>query len=486
MFESSVFSGDRFSFLFLGDLHYRHPLYKTAELVKDIAKDIKSKGYKIDFVCNIGDLIENQKGSSPLSLTEGAEEWEFAIANINENFKVPFFMALGNHDWYGDTWFGGKKNIEKYYFPFMAKQLGRSLNGKPFFSFHWGNSYFLFTNHVGFDAGWDKEQRIWLKKSLDYAEGNSAIKHVFIFGHPNLWNVDYFRFNEQHELLDIISKYKKAEVYFCGHTHHNNATVWKFKNECKLLQINGSPKGHKNSQPELLGEKELVLNPPPSERGYANGIKYAKGYFIVSVDGPEVTVSFDMIRGGRIWEFCWKKPGEIKEKVMKIKKPAHALNKKMLKDIKEARLFIYPYVPHVFLPKAKSLKVLFNGLCIGDLPRNSASWHMGKSSLKIPPDIVKLSNQVSIENPNNELFAIRDCYILVVLKDGGKVITPVYPYVLFSGNWEDLYMDFGLSHPDKGVLHSSVEMNVPEELIKSFCLGERIDFKLEFIEKIEK
>ena len=50
--------------------------------------------------------------------------------------------------------------------------------------------------------------------NLCYAEENPAVEHVFIFGHPNLWNFNYFRFNENYGLLDIISKFKKVDAYF--------------------------------------------------------------------------------------------------------------------------------------------------------------------------------------------------------------------------------------------------------------------------------
>ena len=372
--NSLLLSGqEHFSFLFLGDLHYHSPAWKTARTVKEISDDINKKSLKIDFVCHVGDLIENQENGNPISLEDGAKEWEFAINDIKKNFKIPFFMSLGNHDWYGNNnWFGGRPNVEKYYLPFMAKELGSPLNGKPFFSFRWADSYFLFTNHMGFDIGLDKEQRTWMEKSLAYAEGNPGIKHVFIFGHPNLWNLGYFRFNENAELLNIINKFKKVDAYFCGHTHHNNASVWNFDKDRKLLQINGCPLGCKEA--ELLspiGERQLILNPPPSKRGYAKGFEKVHGYFVVSVNDANVTVALELIGGGRIWEFSWGKPGEIKEKFFHSKMAKTSLPSAKLKEIKEAFLHIYPYVPEKVLLAPKPIEIMFNGEKIGILPRLS-------------------------------------------------------------------------------------------------------------------
>lgn len=479
----SLYGKEGFSFLFLGDLHYHSPEYCTAQMVNEIAKDIRKKNIKIDFVCHIGDLIENQRRGQPVSLEEGAQEWKYAIKDIRKNFDVPFFMALGNHDWYGDnTWFGGWKNIKKYYIPFMSQELGRPLNGKPFFSFRWENSLFLFTNHEGYNIGLDKEQRIWLKKTLAGAENNPAIEHVFIFGHPNLWNFSYFRFNENYGLLDIISKSRKVDAYFCGHTHHNNASVWDFRNGKKLLQINGSPKGLKNTSPYSIGEHELILNPPPSHRGYAKGLGYLYAYFIVSVDGSKVNVSLESIGGDKLWEFSWIKPGEIKEKLFLGRNENKTLKKDQLKDIKEARLHIFPYVPERILHKPLPICIELNGTKIAELPRMRNGWELSRyhNFISAPPKLIKIKNKIAISNPNNERFAVRDCYLEVILKDGKRILTPVYPYVLFAGDWRDIYMDFGLCHPTKGVLYSSVEANIPEELIKCTKIGKKIIVDLNF------
>lgn len=484
-FNSAIADEYNYSFLFLGDIHYTLPAFSSAEIIKDIVADIKKKDYKIDFVCHTGDLINNQIGNKSLSISDGAKEWEFALADIKKNFSMPFFMSLGNHDWYGNhTWFGGKENIEKYFLPFIAKELGKSTNGKPFYSFRWGDSYFLFTNHVGFDYGLDKEQRSWLEKSLSYAEANPAIKHVFIFGHPNLWNVEYFRFNENYELLDIIKKFSKVDAYFCGHTHHNNASVWNFGNGHKLLQINGSVKGVKKNDLTPVEDLYLILNPPLKNREYTKGFGYLMTYCVVSVKDNLVTVAFDLIGGKRIWEFSWEVPGEIREKIFLAEPHEKIMKQDDLEKITEAELFIYPFVPEAFLPSAKPLEVTFNGTKVGKIPRNSNAWDLrsGKS-MKIQPDLVKLKNSISVSNPNFEQYALRDCYLMVKLKDGRKVFTPVYPYALFAGNWKNMYMNFGLSHPTAGVIHSSVEVNLPPELIKSFKIGDNVTFELNFKEK---
>ncbi|MFA6716520.1 MAG: metallophosphoesterase [Victivallaceae bacterium] len=479
---NSVNAGDNCTFLFLGDLHYKPPEYKTAKMLRAITEDLKRKGYKIDFVCHVGDLIENQNGSKPISDEAGAKQWKYALTDIKKVFEVPFFMCPGNHDWYGNnSWFGGKNNIQKYFLPFVASQTGKSTNEKPFYAFRWKDSYFLFTNHEGFDTGWDIEQRKWLKKSLAYADENPAIKHVFIFGHPNLWNLNYMRFNENHALLKIISGCKKVDAYFTGHTHFNNASVWRFKNGTGILQISGSPHLSKNSL-TALGETELVLNPPPSQRGYTKGFGYLNAYYLVSVGKNEVNVILERIGKGKIWEFSWSRPGDIREKLFLARKLTRELAENELKDIVEARFCFFNWFPETILPAAKPVEVFFNGHSLGALPVNSRSWAVNhhKSFIPIPNELVKLKNRISISNPNREQFAIRDCFLEVKLKDGRKAYSLLCPEVLIAGDWKNMYLNFGLSHPGYGTIYSSLEVNVPEEMIKNYKLDENISFDLQF------
>ncbi len=469
------------SFLFLGDLHYRPPAYSTGKTIRVIAADLKKKGYKIDFVCHTGDLIENQEGSSPVSTAEGARQWDYALKDVKKVFKVPFFISLGNHDWYGNnSWFDGKANIKKYFIPFISSELGKSLNGKPFYSFRWKNSYFLFTNHVGFDTGWDIEQRKWLEKSLAYAEENSAIEHVFVFGHPNLWNINYMRFNENHELLKIIQKFKKVDVYFTGHTHLNNASVLRGKNGVNILQISGSPQ--KKNDLTALGEKELILNPAPSKRGYTKGFGNLNSYYVVTVAGSKVNVIMEQSGGGKVWEFSWSQPGNISEKIFLGKKLLRKLKKSDLRNIVDAKLHFFAYFPETILPVAAPLKIIFNKHKIGTLPRNSGAWATNhhNSFVKVSRDLIKLKNRITITNPNREQYGLRDCYLQIKLKDGSEVYSMLCPNVLIAGNWKNMYLNFGLAHSNLGIIHSSLEVNIPEEIIKCYDIAKDISFDLEF------
>lgn len=479
-----VFSKDDFGFVFLGDLHYSGvartvPGYSTERSVEEIAKDIKDKGYQADFICHIGDLIENQRDGHPISLEEGMEQWNSALAHVKKTFNLPFFMCPGNHDWYGgDSWFGGKENIEKIFLPFISKELSRPLN-RPFYSFRYGNSCFLFLNHLGFDYGWDIEQIEWLEKTLSVAGNNPDIKHIFIFGHPHLWNLAYFGFSEHHPLRKLISKHR-VDAYFCGHSHRNTATVYKFGSGRNLLQVTGGPIGPKELIP--TSDKFLLLNPPPSKRGYCRLYGGARSYFLVSVKGERVTVGCDIVGGRRVWEFSWVEPGRIKETISPEKPKEYDFKTDDLQNIVEAKLFLYAYTPEVMLQKSPGVPVLINGKQVGELPFSSDWEIFSGGHLLIPPELIRMKNEIIIQNPYKQVFGVRNCYLYLKLKDGKEVLSSLYPYVLFSlPDYKSLYLGWWLVHPGWGALNGTVEENVPSELAKTVELGKEISFNLNFI-----
>ncbi|MDD2710672.1 MAG: metallophosphoesterase [Verrucomicrobiae bacterium] len=476
--------GGAVTFMFLGDLHLSPELPRNSQVLEDIRQDIKDKKYQVDLVCHTGDLIENQVGNAPAPVADGRKQWEMAVQQVEKTFGCPFFMSLGNHDWYGgDSWFGGKKNVEDVFFPWLSKNLQRRMD-KPFYAFRWGTSYFMFLNHFGFDEGWDAEQSKWLEKSLAYAEGSPFIKHVFLFSHPYLWNIDHFRFNEHSNYGESLRRCSKVGAFFCGHSHVNTATVWLTKGKTGLLQISGCPGGKaKSLVGERDGDRRLVLNPPPAKRGYMRRYGHCNGYFLVKVEGKRVTVTFDIIKGAREWEFYWENPGEIVEVKAPVRPPAPNLKEEDLADIKEARLYLLPCTPDVILPKRPEIRIMFNGENAAVLPRgNNWVWgaFAGNPSVSIPSKLVKLKNLVSIPNPQGEAFALRDCCLWIKLKSGKEYLSQVHPRALFSVPWRQMYMDFGLSHPGVGVLGSSVEENLPEELIQCVKPGEPVSFELNF------
>lgn len=52
--------------------------------------------------------------------------------------------------------------------------------------------------------------------------------------------------------------------------------------------------------------------------------------------------------------------------------------------------------------------------------------------------------------------------------------------VISAGDHRNIYMNFGLIHPEYGILHSSLEYNAPDEIIRDFPLEAPIKIQLKY------
>jgi len=415
--------GEILRFAFLGDLHYHQPRYATQRLIEAIAKEAASLDPPVDFVCHTGDFIHGQVAGKhvPESLEQARGEWEFAMKHVTEQFHCPFFMALGNHDWYGNTFRGGKKNVVDAYLPFMSRQLGRKLN-RPFFSFERGNSHFVFLNHHGFDDAWDQEQIGWLERDLSRADASPATEHVFVFAHPELWNVSTLHFDEHRRYRAVLAKHR-IDAYFCGHVHRNTVSVWGHGDR-KLTQIVGVPSLGGELVP--IEANELILNPPPSRRSYCRGFYGGGSYYLATVEGGRVTVQLRGLGKGAAWEFYWDEPGEIVDVKTPASVPGAELKASDLPGLVSAEL----YIAHL-AQSDPAAPVLLNGQQIETLNKNYEPFWRPKA-IDVPPSLVKLQNRLVVRNPRRSSFALRSCRLRVELADGRAATTAVFPQVVCS------------------------------------------------------
>lgn len=466
-------------FIVLGDIHYFSKRPLAQERMRALRQDLSGKGIVPDMICQLGDIIENQEGSSPVSNAEGARQWEEALKDIKDVFPdTPFLISLGNHDWYGDnSWFGGKENLCRYPVSFLEKELGSSLNGQLFYSFRLHDSLFLFTNHVGMNSGMDQEQRKWLQKSLAAADANPAIRYVWAFGHCGLWNVNYFRFNENAELLPLFAESRKLKAYFTGHVHRNNMSVYRMPGKNPVFQVVTTGL---EADSEGISQKErfLTLNPPPSFRGYTAFPESCPSYCRITVSENGIRLRYEKIGGETIAEIRYKNPEQICEVKLDGKKVSHSLPA----EAKKLKLHLYPYFPERIFKQEKTPMVLFNGHPAGAIIRNSSTWHVNNFSyaLELPPEFLKKINTIEFTNPNKESFLIRDCQLEAIDKNGVSHFSELYPAVISAGNHKNIYMNLGLVHPEHGILHSSLEYNIPDELIQDFPLDASIKIQLKY------
>jgi alpha-galactosidase len=474
-------------FAVLGDLHYCNADDNgdSAEArAERLAADIAKKRIDFDFVVQVGDLVNCQTGSTPRVLSECDAEWVHALRHVKKLFPdKPFLFTPGNHDWYGgDSWQGGGPCIRKRYIPFMEKELGTPLNGQPFFTFRCRDAFFVFLNHLGMEKGLDIECARMLEKAVATADSDASIARVFMVSHPLLWNVDYFRFNENAALLPILMKAKKFDAYFGGHIHMNSLTARKndYNTALRQVAVAGTWPPVKEGPARFHAVPTLQLNPPPSKRLFSGFPADVESYVVVESSREEVRLRFEAVGGGTLAEYAWSGPYEVRE----VKPSAPRFDNSLPAEVKRARLYYFPFFQDRFLGGAAAPQVKVNGRHVGELKRNCSFYHSnwGKFFIEIPQGVLKRENTVEISNPSGERFLVRDLALMAAGPDGREHFTAVYPKMLSFGDWRTFYMGFGLVHPGTGIMHSDIESNASEEMIETVMqhapgVSIRLDFK---------
>jgi len=140
--------GDKFSFAVMGDNKNSFSTFPA------ILRDLDSKTGQLTFAIDMGDLV-----------FDGEQEKYRVFYNQIKNEKLPFLVALGNHDI-------REEGRAVYYDTF----------GLFYYSFAVGNSYFIVLDDANM-VRLDTPQMMWLKQQL--AESKSY-SHVFVFLHVPL------------------------------------------------------------------------------------------------------------------------------------------------------------------------------------------------------------------------------------------------------------------------------------------------------------
>ena len=458
-------------FLVIGDLHYGNaddngdPAEARAQRLAD---DVKRKKIAFDFVIQVGDLVNCQTGATPRCLAECHAEWAHAIREVKRLFPdKPFLTTPGNHDWYGgDSWQGGLPCIKAHYIPFMERELGQPMNGLPLTAFRFNDCAFIFLNHLGMHRGFDIETRRLADRALTAAERDPSVARVFAVSHPQLWNVDYFRFHENATLLPRFLRAKKFDAYFSGHVHENSVTARRNDFGFALRQIcaAGTWPPVDEGPKRFRAVPTLTLNPAPSVRLFEDHPADVQSYTVVSASRAKVDVRFEAVGGGILGAYAWTGPYETKA----VMPAAPRGRTDRPSRIVRASLCYFPYVVDRILGPFEKPRVRVNGRDVGEIACNQSFFHTnwGRFALDLPPECVQDANTVEVVNPSGLRFLLRDLAIRAVDADGVAHFTPVYGKVLAFGDPAGFYMGFGLAHDWDGILHSDVSLNVPDELVE--------------------
>jgi len=184
-----------FSFMVYGDTQKRSDL---SEIAHRKSVEIIKREHP-DFAVLVGDLVEY--GGSE-------QEWEL-FNEINSKIgDIPFYSAIGNHEYTGDP---GLINYKK------------NIGEEEYYSFDYKGSHFVILNsnaYSGVTMTGDKEklrkeQLDWFKKDL---ENNKDAKNIFVFMHHSFYasgcGNDYGTL--RNDLIPLFEKYG-VSIVFGGH-----------------------------------------------------------------------------------------------------------------------------------------------------------------------------------------------------------------------------------------------------------------------------
>ena len=425
-------SSQPFSFAVLGDLHFSRPEFKTQRVGACIAEAVRDVSPAVVFVCQTGDLIHGEQADHKQLDKEGVrEELDFAIKSLTGQFRVPLFLAVGNHDKHG----GGASYPERV-LPLLSRELGSPVT-HLYYAFRYGNACFIFLDYGDYSetgTGMDyAAQRKFLEETLAQAHANPGVKHVFAFGHFPLWTVVRPGFSSRRFTESVVPVLKQCPVdaYFCGHTHNTGAWVRRVDG-VPITQIQGVAMDHSASLQPMEELRTLLI--PREELSYGWGYLSGppNGFFLVSVDGPRVRVQF---RSGRevLREFVWQEPGKLTDTVMPPPRTSVLVTEADVRQAIAATLIFTPWAE-----RSTDVTIMVNGEKISltriePMPR----WAAFSSEIRVAISTeklkgLKLENEVIIENPSKSVFGIGNVRLEAKLAGGATVCTPVFDRFLFS------------------------------------------------------
>ena len=430
-------TGNPFTFVVLGDMHYKRPDFSSCKIASAIAASIKDCKPPVAFICQTGDLVEGgtyemKDGKRTFRQANNEEmktELDLALRDVTETFQRPFFIAVGNHDKHG-----GGTAFPAVVLPLISHELCTTVSNLCY-GFRQGNSAFVFLDYAPADYPAQQEQ---IRLLLKQAQAQGGLQHIFLFAHFPLWPLIRPGFSNARLTESLLPIFKQfpVDAYFCGHTHNTSAWV-RHLDGATITQIQGVAC---QDNPELTPmEERRTLLMPMDELSYYWGYLSGppNGLFLVTVDGACVRVQF---RSGAqfIREFEWREPGKITD----IKKPAPCAKT----AVTEAALQTATAATLAFCPWADDrAEIGINLNCariasaqIGPTMRSNA--FVDEKRIPIPLDklkLLQLTNELTFENPGRAIFALGHAYLEARLADGRTARTAVAARFFFSASETD-------------------------------------------------
>ncbi len=424
-------SAKPFSFVVLGDVHYTRPNFEISKVIAGIANSVKDCQPPVAFVCQTGDIAEGgtyamkdgKRVFRQANYDEMKEELAFAMKDVTERFRLPLFIAVGNHDKHA-----GGKAFPEVALPLLSRELGVTI-AQTCYGFRYGNSCFVFLDYAPADC--DAQQKF--AGELLVSARAAGVRHIFLFAHFPLWPLIRPGFSSQRftdSLLPIFKQFP-VDAFFCGHTHNTSAWVRHFDG-ATITQIQGVAC---QSSPEMVPmEERRTLMMPRDEMSYYWGYLSGPpaGLFLVTVDNARVRVQF---RTGAkvVREFEWREPGHITDIRKPEPRPSVTVTETALKQVTAATLVLCPWAED-----RAEVGVSLNGERVATAqlgPTMRSNAFVNETRIPVPPaklTLLRLANEVTFDNPNRAVFGVGHAYLEIQLADGRTARTAVSDRFLFS------------------------------------------------------
>ena len=206
-----------FRFAVLGDTRDYSSDGINIKVMNAILEKIKAEN--VDFIIIVGDMIT---GSAKTDVHGNRlKKWK----SIIERYEIPFYVGVGNHEIESEV----SEDIVRSVFEMPEN--GPSGLKELVYSFDYKNSHFIVLDTAIFNSfhALGKVQMEWLKKDLETNQKGI----IFVFGHDPAYPVHSHigssldKYSAQRDELWSLFKQYKVRVYFCGHEHLYNRSVYK-------------------------------------------------------------------------------------------------------------------------------------------------------------------------------------------------------------------------------------------------------------------
>lgn len=213
-FKTALKKGDEAPFSIMAISDIQGTIKSSYELAYKALSEAQ-KIFKYDFIINCGDVVDNGKN---------IKQWSYA-----QNVLAPIFansstvVAAGNHE-------KDSNALATYYnFGGIGNKEAQDTTSGVYYSFNYGSVHFVVLNtNDSSSKGLGKAQLNWLKKDLEKANEDSAIKDIVVCMHKSLYSIgshvedkDILAMKEQ--LVPIFAE-QKVSLVLAGHDHTYSTT----------------------------------------------------------------------------------------------------------------------------------------------------------------------------------------------------------------------------------------------------------------------